>query len=452
MSVSPARSAALEALSRIRQRDAWARDAIESVLAARELNDQEERLARRLTLGTAAMQGTLDEAIDGVVSKPRSLEPAVRDALRIAVYEILFMRTPARAAVHQGVEAVKHVRKHAAGLANASLRRIAEKADEFPWGDPTQDDGALARATGHPEWLVALLVRDLGRDAAQGMLEANNGLAPLAGMVNTYLMDVDEVTLALREEGCEPMTVSTPGAITMGDASSAVHSTALRKGHFVVSDRGAHVAPIVAAPQPGMLIADLAAGRGTKTALLQILAHAAGGAAKVVATDLHEYKTRVCRERMDELNIPGVQVAVADSMNRESLGAVLAPGSCDVVLLDVPCSGLGTLRRHPEKRWRLLPEHIENMAGMGSAMLEASAPLVRPGGCVVYSTCTVTRQENQDVVDAFLAAHEGAFAQGDIRARVPADLQKFVTGEGWFQSIPEEGGPDGHFVALLTRE
>ncbi|MDA3935391.1 MAG: hypothetical protein PF636_00800 [Actinomycetota bacterium] len=451
MSVSPARAVALQALSRIRQRDAWARDAIEAVLLTAKLEDQEARLARRLTLGVASMQGTLDEAIDRVVSKPGSLEPGVRDVLRLAAYEILFMRTPARAAVHQGVEATKRIRRQAAGLVNASLRRIAEMADEFPWGDPSSDDESLARATGHPLWLVSLFVEDLGRDTAMRMLEADNGVAPLAGMVNTYRASIDEVQRQLIAEGCEPISSLPLGCFTMGDAAAAVGSASLKTGDFVVSDRGAHVATIAAAPSPGMLIADLAAGRGTKTALIQILANAQGGPADVVATDLHEYKTLVCKERMDTLGIPGVSVAVADAMNHESLTAVIQADSCDVVLLDVPCSGLGTLRRHPEKRWRVTPEDIESMANMGASMLRASARLVRPGGCVVYSTCTVTRRENQDVVNDFLIASDGGFEQGDIESRVPADLKRFVTREGWFQSIPEEGGPDGHFVALINR-
>lgn len=451
MKISPARSAALHALARMRQRDAWARDAIEGVLHTASLEDNEARLARRLALGVAAMQGSLDEVIDRVVTKPRSLEPGVRDAMRLAAYEILFMRTPARAAVHQGVEAVKSVRPQAAGLANASLRRIADMADEFPWGDSSTDDSALALLTGHPEWLVALLVRDLGRDAARSMLDADNGLAPLCGMVNTYQGSIEQVEQQLVSEGCDPRPCSPDGCFTMGDAAAAVHSTTLASGGFVVSDRGAHVAAIVAQPAPGMRIADLAAGRGTKTALIQILARSAGGPAQVMATDLHEYKTRVCQDRMSELGIPEVQVAVADAMDAAVLEELLGLDSCDVVLLDVPCTGLGTLRRHPEKRWRVTPDDVATMANMGAAMLQAASRLVRRGGCVVYSTCTVTRQENQNVVDEFLSASGGAFEQGDIAARVPADLQRFVSGEGWFQSLPEEGGPDGHFVALLCR-
>ena len=214
-------------------------------------------------------------------------------------------------------------------------------------------------------------------------------------------------------------------------------------------DAAAQMAPAACAPLPGERVLDAGAGRGNKTVCLQALAVRAGGPAGITALELHPGKAARLRERLDLSGVPGVTVEVADA--RESARR-LGQGVFDVALLDAPCTGLGTLRRYPEKRWRLGQDDIGRMAGLQADLLEGVAAAVRPGGRVVYSTCSIARAENEDVVNAFLESPAGReFMVDELDALVPEAWSAFVTDAGMFQSWPVAGGPDGHFVAVMRR-
>jgi 16S rRNA (cytosine967-C5)-methyltransferase len=219
----------------------------------------------------------------------------------------------------------------------------------------------------------------------------------------------------------------------------------------LVADAAAQFAPLALDPRPGQVVVDVAAGRGTKTVLLQAAATAAGGPAHITALDLHAFKTDVLRERLDALHVPGVQVVAGDIADVGSLSGLPPIGGADAVLVDAPCSGTGALRRHPEKRWRVTPEQIDELARLQRSMLASAARLVRPGGVVVYSTCSILQQENDSVVGDMLTEGADEFAIRSVADIVPGEWASFVTPEGFFQSLPAAGGPDGHFVAVLAR-
>jgi len=230
-----------------------------------------------------------------------------------------------------------------------------------------------------------------------------------------------------------------------------VRGSAVGRGLVLVTDAAAQMAPRAAGSAGGGVVIDVAAGRGTKTALLQAACVATGAACEVYALDIHEFKVGVLMRRMQDLGVPGVIGVVGDATDVASVDGLPALGTADVALLDAPCSGLGSLRRRPEKRWRVTTDDIDRLAVLQSEMLAQSALLVRVGGRVVYSTCTVSRAENQDVVTSFLEHADGAFVTVDISGLVPVEWGTDITEEGWFQSIPRIGGPDGHFVAVLER-
>jgi 16S rRNA (cytosine967-C5)-methyltransferase len=453
VSVAVARRAALEVLKRVREREAFGHETLDSVLARANLNQTDQAFATRLAYGTLETLGVLDEVIDRNVSRPKDLEPRVRDALRLATYELLYARTPARAAVHQGVDAARHARAQAAGLANAVLRKVAEEAETFPWGDPTTDLGALARSTGHPLWMAELLVADLGRELATTALLADAEPAPLYLWHDPFLGGIEGAMAMLDADGAEPRPYVVPGCIEACVPSAAVRGACVASGLCVVADAGAQAATLVLGAHPNGVVIDLAAGRGTKTAQIQARSVAAGGAARVFAVDIHAFKVKVLTERMGALAVPGVTALVGDATHVAGITGLPGSGEADAVLLDAPCSGLGTLRRRADKRWRLRPEEIGALAGLQSALLEQAASLVRPGGVVVYSTCSLARRENHDVVGAFLDSEVGgAFTTKDIRDAVPAEWLRWIGPEGHLQSVPEPGGPDGHFVAALVRK
>jgi 16S rRNA (cytosine967-C5)-methyltransferase len=452
MSLSPARRVAYRVVKRVREREAFGPQTLDAVLAAASLSHEDTALATRLTYGTLQTQGVLDEAIDRVTDKPGAIEPQVRDALRITAYELLFMRTPPRAAVHEGVEMVKAVRKQAAGLANAVLRKVAASASSFPWGDPATDADALARLTGHPRWLVDLLVAELGDEDARLMLAADNEPAPLYLWHDPFVGTLVEALDALTADGADPVEYLLPGCVEARTPASAVRGEAVRRHLLEITDASAQVVALAVGGHPGGVVIDLAAGRGTKTAQLQALSVAAGGPADLFAVDIHPFKSDVLRGRMKTLGIPGVRVLTGDALDVECIGGLPAAGTADAVLLDAPCSGLGTLRRHPEKRWRVTLESIADLASLQARLLEQAASLVRVGGVVVYSTCTVACAENDDVVAGFLDSEAGeGFATRTPVAELPESLREWIGPKGWFQSQPRAGGPDGHFVAGLVR-
>jgi 16S rRNA (cytosine967-C5)-methyltransferase len=437
-------------LKRVRERAAFGPETLDAVLRASGLDARDTALATRLAYGALQTMGTLDEAIDRVCDRPGALEDGVRDVLRLAAYELLYMRTPARAAVHEGVDAARSVRAAASGLANAVLRKIAADADTFPWGDPATDDAALARATGHPLWLVQDWIEELGRERASAALYADLEPAPLYMWCDTFHGTLVEATDALIADGAQPLPGPLPNCLVAGDTHAAVRGAAVARGIVVITDAAAQVAPLACAA-PGGLVIDVAAGRGTKTAQVQAACVDAGEAARVYALDIHEFKAQVLTRRMADLGVLGVIPLVGDATDLSTVEGLPELGTADVVLLDAPCSGLGSLRRRPEKRWRVTEEDILRLAELQGAMLAECARLVRVGGRVVYSTCTVTRPENRGVVEAFLQSQDGRFRIGELPELIVGSWGSAIAEDGWFQSIPESGGPDGHFVVVLER-
>jgi len=451
MSASPARRVARDVVTRVRERSAYAHELMDSALRAAALSPADAALATRLTYGTLQAEGTLAEAVERYLGGKR-IEPRIADALRVSAYEILFLRSEKRAAVHQGVELVREVRKQAAGLANAVLRRLAEDAPTFPWGDPRTDTQALARLHAHPEWLAKMWIDELGRDLAEEVMAADNTPAPLYLAANTFSASAEAAREGLRSDGALPHPGVLPGSIEVGDPGAAVRGQTLQKGLVLAVDACAQFVVALVDARPGSTIVEVGAGRGTKTILLQMAAAKAGGPAKLYAVDSHEFKGRLLAERLQRHGVPGVEILIGDATDFSAITGAPAEGTVDAVLVDAPCSGLGTLRRHPEKRWRVQPADIDSLATLGLKLLCEAARLVRRGGFVVYSTCTLAEMENAGVVRAFLDSQEGsAFLVDSVAGGVPEAWQRFVTEEGFFRSLPLTDGPDGHFAARLVR-
>jgi 16S rRNA (cytosine967-C5)-methyltransferase len=451
VTASAARRFAREVVTKVRERSGFAHDVLDSAMRSSELGPADRGLATRLVYGSIQTQGTLDDAIDRNLTSGR-IEPRVRDALRVAAYELLYLRTPSRAAVNEGVELVREVRPQASGLANAVLRRLAAEVPSFPWGDPSLDDVALARQFAHPLWIAELWVAELGRAAAAAVMAANNEPPPLFVAENPFAGDSGRVLEVLRSDGAEPEPCLFAGCYRLTNAASAVHGSALREGLVVASDEAAQTVVRLACVQPGQRVLEIGSGRGTKTLLTQAAAVARGGPAQISAVDLHAFKAKLLRQRLDEFGVPGVTALVGDATELDAVPGLASGPTFDVALIDAPCSGLGTLRRHPDQRWRVKPDDVESLALLGSELLRQAARRVRSGGLVIYSTCTITNRENAQVVRSFLASEEGRdFRADELLADVPAQWERFITGEGFFQSLPESEGPDGHFAARLRR-
>lgn len=451
MSASPARVLALEVLTRVRERDAYAHETLDTLLKDSVLEPRDVAFATRLAYGAIATRGTTESAITRVADPGTALEPRISDVLVLGAHELLFAGTPVHAAVSEAVALARTVRPQAAGLVNALMRRLSRAADEFPWGDPEQDLDALARLHGHPLWLAELWVRELGWEVAASLMAADNEAAPLFAAHLPGNRTEAEVLEELSAIGAEPEPCALEGCVVLGRPSATRAASSLSTHELIVMDAGAQFAVLAVLPQAGQSIVEIGAGRGGKSLLLAATARRHGGpVARISAVDLHDFKLQFLREAAAAVGYAEISTYAADATELDATLAALAPA--DAVLVDAPCSGLGTLRRHPDRRWRAAPQEIETLASLGEALLSQAASLVNPGGFVVYSTCTIANRENAEVITRFLSSEAGSvFELDDLAGSVPDEWRRFVAPEGWFQSYPEPGGPDGHFVARMRR-
>ena len=438
---SPARLAALDVVRAVRERDAFAQDVIGTRIDRSDLSSEDRAFATKLALGVVSATGTLDEIIDRALNAPSDVKPDVRDALRVSTYEIIFLGKTPHAAVDQGVELVRSFAMSASGLANAVLRKIVLMRQAFPFGDPMRDPEALARLHAFPLWLARKLIVDLGPQEALDVRRASNEQAPLFIAVNAAKTSDEALVKAFDklDEGLDPVSVdgvSVAGCYRVLDTRALLLPEVKRmfsQGKILVTDAASQLVAASVLPErkPG-------AGRATKTILLQSDATRAYGSQLVLSTlDNHAFKTRLLLERAERY---GAEVAEALTGDALELDAVVGDRAFDEVFIDAPCSGLGTLRRHPEIRWRIKPADIVEFARVQLGMLQAAAPHVAPGGALAYATCTVTREENNGVVKAFLESEAGAGFK-----LAP------VNGRSCVATRLAPGSPDAHFAVRFER-
>ena len=447
-SASPARQAALRVTSIVRERDAFAQELIHKYIDSSRMSREDRAFATRLTLGVVSSYGTLDDVINRCLDRVSDINDDVRDALRISTYEIIFLKKEPHAAVSQGVELVKTIAPKASGLANAVLRRIADKAHKFPFGDPRTDIEAFARLHAFPEWLAKRALLDLGPEATRDYLAGSNEPAPLFVAINAAKADESEVVETIAAAHGDPVAVSVngediPGCYCLSEGRVLFDGRVrhmIQTGQLLVSDASSQqIARLVLTEEKPASLLEVGAGRGTKTVLIQSDAQRRYGSQidEYVTVDNLEFKTNITAERAEEY---GIHVSESITGDATVLDDVVGERAFDVVFIDAPCSGLGTLRRHPEIRWRLNPEKIDEFAKTGLALLKSASTHVTPGGSIVFSTCTITRAENIDVVKAFLASDEGAsFSLAPIG------------GAPCFNPALKPGSPDAHFAVRLVK-
>ncbi|MDO4183511.1 MAG: transcription antitermination factor NusB [Coriobacteriia bacterium] len=462
--VSPGRLMALRVTQEVRLRDAFAHNVLEAALReaneeGRPLSPEDRGFATTLVLGVTQTRGTLDDVINRALDNPHDVKPNVRDALRISTYEIVYLEKSSHAAVDQGVELVRSVVPRAAGLANAVLRRVVKLAREFPFGDPARDMAAFARQQGFPGWLAQQLVADLGSEAARAHMQVSNQPAPLFLAGNAVKMaDARELEGILDQMGCGYSTVvlrgcEIPGCVRVDDSHAIADGRIKRliaQGKLLVSDASAQSIALLAAEgalacckrakgedaTPSVL--EIGAGRATKTILLQSQAvRLAGRQFQLTTVDNQAFKVDLLKRRAKDY---GAQVFAALEGDGTALDNVVGSTEYDCVFLDTPCTGLGTLRRHPEIRWRIAPRDIAQAAKLSAALLHSAAAHVAVGGMLVYATCTVTQAENAQVVQGFLRSEAGA----NFKV-VP------INGHAAFASVLAPESPDAHFAVRMVR-
>lgn len=441
MAESPsARTLALDRLLRVETEGAYV-----GLLDVGEAEDaREQRQASEYVAGVTRQRRWLDFLLAHFYrGELDRMEPALRQILRIGLYDVLFLHTPPHAAVHEAVELAKrHVRPKAGGLVNGVLRAVLRGLADLPepdTGDPVRD---LAIRTSHPTWIARRWLARYGEADTRALLDLANARPTYALRVNT-LRTSPEAFRAMLDDldvDWEPSGIL-DDFVRVGQLQPVLRAGMLDAGLCAVQDEAAALVVRVLDPQPGETVLDVAAAPGGKALYAAIRMHDEG---RVLAFDAHPARAELVRDSAAVHRLTSVEVDVADL--RELARRPDRPMG-DRMLLDAPCSGLGVLAKRADLRWRRTPEEIADLVDLQDELLDAAAVLVRPGGLLVYSTCTIEPEENAERVAAFLARHPD-FAPERTDGLVPAD---FVTEEGYFAALPHVHGTDGAFAARLRR-
>jgi 16S rRNA (cytosine967-C5)-methyltransferase len=433
---APARHCAFAVLRRVFEDGAWADRALRGEAERLGLDARDLALATRLAYGAVQRRATLDHVIETLSGRSLDrLEPAVVAALRLGIFQLVYLdRVPDHAAVGESVELAKAESRGGAGLVNAVLRRAAREAASLVGAlpDGTPEEAALRHS--HPEWIARLWWDTFGGDTARALMAADNEPAEAALRANTLRIAAADLAQRLPVE-TEPAGEDGLIVLEPFDAHAAPE---WREGLFMPQSRAAMAVARVLAPEPGERVLDLCAAPGGKTTHLAALMRDQG---ELVAVERHKGRAEALRRTAARMGATCIDVRVADA-------AEPAAGPYDRVLVDPPCSDLGTLASRPDARWRKTADQPERLARTQGAILRAGADALAPGGTLVYSTCTISPAENEGVIDAFLAERED-FEADDLRRELPVWQHPSVPFH--LQTLPHRDGTEGFFIARLRR-
>jgi 16S rRNA (cytosine967-C5)-methyltransferase len=401
------------------------------------LDARDRRWTRELVYGMLRRRSRLDAFLNERVRNGIArLDGDLLDLLRLGAFQLLYMGSvPAYAAIAQTVELSK--RRHGMGaskLANAVLRRLDRERDALRLPTPSDPLDALALEFSHPRWLTARWIARWGEEETRRLLEANNGEAPLVARPYHAVREQLEAMLESAGVRVEDAPLAKDSIVLNSPVSSLTDLGAFRQGLFHLQDPGSTLVTQYACVPTGAVVADLCAAPGGKTIELS------RNAARVYASDISLGRLKRVISNTSRLEISHVFPYVADAR-------VPAINPVDFVLIDVPCTGTGTFRRHPDGRWRLKPSDLAVLGALQRSIFRAAAQVVRPGGLLVYSTCSLEPEENDAQLEAFLAEHPGWRLEPPPEGTVPAG----VLDAGRLRVLPQRHGIDGAFAARLRR-
>ena len=405
-------------------------------------DERDQGLLRELVMGSLRWLRRLDHVIATASSRRFSqIEASLHSPLRIAAYQLLFLdRVPAHAAVHEAVEQAHQLtHRGGASFVNGVLRRIARapRLEDWPVDDP-DPVRRLGILHSHPDFLVSRWIERLGREQALELMDANNRPKPMQLLAFRDRGGRELLAESLIDEGLEvePATLSPLGLIVR--RGNPLTTSAFRNGDFYIQDEASQASALMPPPRPGEKIFDAAAAPGGKS--FSLIAREPG--VHVTASDVSLQRALVLRSNLRRLRRE-LPLIVADA------GMPPLGGPFDRVILDLPCSGTGTLRRHPELKWRISEGEIGRLMRQALRLLEGGAPLVAPGGVLVAITCSLEREENEDVVTRFLSAHSG-FRLAPLEGMLEGPLAAGILGPGAWRVLTG-GDHDGFTVHVLEK-
>ena len=436
-----ARETALRVLVSCRTNGAWADAALKAQLARDGLDRADAALCSRIVYGVMQNRMLLDFYIGAYCTqKPDHLQPPLLEILRIGAYQIIYLdKIPDSAAVNTSVELAKLAKRgQASGLVNAVLRRLSQNKKALPPVPERDDVQRLSIQYSHPKWFVKRLVSLLGREEAERFLACDNQIAPITVQVNPLKTTLEVLTEELQQAGISVQPHSwVPDCLELSGTGDLAALPSFREGKFLVQDPAARLVSLIAGIRPGQKVLDVCAAPGGKSLSA---AFAMAGNGSIVACDLHENKLKRIQESADRLGVNIITTQAAD-------GRVFQPeweASFDTVLVDAPCSGLGIIRKKPDTRYKKADD-LFTLPVVQAAILDNAARYVRPGGTLVYSTCTILPEENEQVTEAFLAEHAD-FGLEPFELPLPVGKS-----DGSLTLWPQRHDTDGFYICRMTR-
>lgn len=450
--MASAREIALEILYKVDVEDTYANIAVRDVLKISILNSLDRGLVTELVYGTVRTRNTIDWFLNQLLNKGiKKVTPWIRNILRLGVYQLYFLdKIPASAAVNESVKlAKKYGHAGTVKLVNGVLRNFERRKQEFVFPDfnekPLQH---ISIKYSHPEWMVKNWLKEFGVKATIELCTANNRPATNSIRTNTLKISREDLMGELKKEGvsCRESSFAPEGLI-IDNFHSLDELEAFKKGYFLLQDEASMVIAHLLKPQPGAFIIDACAAPGTKTTHLAQLSNDTG---QILAFDIYEHKLNLIRDNCQRLGINSVRVNLKDAREISSLYS----GQADYLLVDAPCSGLGVLRRRADARWKKSLEQIKELKKLQLEILRGACGCLKPGGSLIYSTCSISPEENIEVIKEFLLSNS-EFKLSSLLEYLPFPLNRAedleTAKEGYIQFLPHVHGTDGFFAARMIR-
>lgn len=447
MKLDIARKTALESLYDIDKNKAYIQNSLDKHIRRAHMDMRDKSLATEIVYGVTRWKLLLDNTIESYSKiKLNKLSTFIHNILRIGLYQLFFMdKIPDSASVNESVNLAKRYGHNSSSrFVNAVLRSAQREGLKQIDKETINTDKYLSITYSHPLWLVKRWTQRWGVEFTQSLLNANNMQKGVMVRINSSLVSRDELIEALGEKG-----ISTEkgkyfdDSLLLKNPSGIGSIEEFKKGFFQVQDEAAMLAVKVLDPKPNEFILDMCAAPGGKTTHIS---HLMNGTGKVLASDIHENKLDLINENCMRLGIENVITRVHDASKVDYDNKLKA----DRVLIDAPCSGFGTIRHKPDIKWARTPEDILEISKIQYSILCASSQCVKPGGYLVYSTCTTEYEENEQVVFEFLKQYKD-FKICDIKDNVPDELKGAISSDGFLSVYPHTNDIDAFFIAKLTR-
>lgn len=450
ISITDARELALSIVYDVTEKGAYANLSLEKALRASKLSINDRKLVTELVNGTIRMIKHLDWVLNLFMQKPvEKQNPWLRNILRISTYQLLFMqRIPDYAAVNSAVElSRKKTSRALSGVSNGVLRNIIRNREQFAYPLNTQME-YMSVYYSQPEWLTQLWLEQFGPELTESMFKYLNQRAEICLRNNELLGSVAQLIEDLAQENVEAsISPYVPWAVRIESMNKNIEQLGVfQQGRFYVQNEGSMLAAAIMDPQPGEQIIDLCCGVGGKTTHF---AEKMKNQGNIEAVDLYDHKISLLKENCRRLGINNVQAIQSDILTMSDSGPLR-----DRVFLDAPCSGLGVLNRRADSRWRKNPAEIMALTKLQSALLQKAGTMVRPGGVLVYATCTVNRLENEELVNGFLQENL-EFQAEDLATLIPFfpldENDRLNAQRGFLNLLPGKYNTDGMFYTRLRR-